>query len=415
MLILMLSMNAYLVGASDNKEKSMKELIVECRKNQKETVELLLRRYQFDLAAPKLSKKVKNVSAFAYHPTDNYAAMSYYGYGDDYKIIQISNLETEQEIAQLQGHKKNIWTLAFNGDGIQLASGDEEGAVYLWDVRTWKAAGQLQIPQKKYRHPAVDRLWYNPKKIAQLLVFQSLDRITIWDTDQRQQVDEKKGCCVAFNTAGTECAIGHKTGLELYDTVTWDLLKKINFYRDLSSIVYHPEDGRLTVGCCSNYIGVQKGYIGVQKGEEFERIELPGGGAWPLVAYSPEGEKLIVIREKHIHICNTIDEQKQWLIDDDMGVALSTAYHPTKKQFALLSKDAYHIWRKEPVGFSTLRIFDIPDYKEVIAPLNLVQANYVVRQLETTGLLKRLDLIEEFQQLHDSLPERIQCVISGYY
>lgn len=392
-------MNAYLIGASGNKEKLIKELIAESQNNQKETVALLLKRHEFDLTMPKLSKQIKDITAFVYHPTDDYAAMSYY----NKNTIHISNLETEQELVQLQGHKDIIWALAFNGDGTQLASGDEEGAVYLWDVRVWQVVAQLEIPQKKYCSSDVHRLLYNPKQIAQLLVLQSLDRITMWDTERRQQIGKKKGYCVAFNAAGTECAIGHKNKVELYDSTTWDLLKTIDFYRDLSSIAYHPKDDRLTVGCCSDYIAIQRN-------AEFKRIGLPGGGAWPLIAYSPEGDRLIIAREKHIHICNIADEQKVWFVDDDMSVTESIAYHPTKKQFAILSQEAHHIWRKEPMRHSTLRILDIPDYKEIIAPLNLAQALYIDRELtRKRKICKERD--EESQEMNDSLPDNIKRVL----
>ena len=37
-----------------------------------------------------------------------------------------------------------MWTVAFRGDGARLASGDEAGAIVLWDVGGWEEIARLK-------------------------------------------------------------------------------------------------------------------------------------------------------------------------------------------------------------------------------------------------------------------------------
>ena len=48
------------------------------------------------------------------------------------------NVESCQKIASLPGHTDSVTTLSFSPCGELLASGGEDGTVYVWDVNTWQ-------------------------------------------------------------------------------------------------------------------------------------------------------------------------------------------------------------------------------------------------------------------------------------
>ena len=57
---------------------------------------------------------------------------------DDAEVIVVWNMESGQQIASLTAHTYWITTLCFSPCGRFLASGGEDGTVYVWDVSTWR-------------------------------------------------------------------------------------------------------------------------------------------------------------------------------------------------------------------------------------------------------------------------------------
>jgi len=57
---------------------------------------------------------------------------------DDAEVIVVWDMESGQQIASLTSHTRWISTLCFSPCGQFLASGGEDGTVYVWDVSTWQ-------------------------------------------------------------------------------------------------------------------------------------------------------------------------------------------------------------------------------------------------------------------------------------
>src|SRR5262249_39347674 len=49
----------------------------------------------------------------------------------------------------LPGHENAVESLSLTADGKSLASGDAEGRLLLWDLRTGRPLGQLDLPQRR--------------------------------------------------------------------------------------------------------------------------------------------------------------------------------------------------------------------------------------------------------------------------
>lgn len=408
--MILISMNEFSCSASDNPadeaKKSIQEMIQEAKEVQKGCGYDLLKKYKVYLTSPKLVRGLKDVSTFAYHPKDNVVAIGSYRDNN----IHIFDLEANKQIMQLEGHQKYVGALAFNADGTQLASGSNDGVIYLWDAMTWKRSDQLKRlkdDDKDSRHPIL-QLYYNPKNDTQLISKESCYNMAMWNTKKGEQVSKTNGYCCAYNTEGTQCAIGHKATIKLYDAMTCEIRRVIDFKgREVSSVAFHPINGQLAVGFSHNYIALQKG-------DGFEYIEFPVGGIWPQITYNAKGNRLLVGCQKNIYIYDTVTESRLWVHDDDMDITHLVAYRPGGKQFAILFKDAHHVWRSTHMSYSTLEILNIPRYRDVVNPLNLAQAVYVARELETLFAEKRRICEErdkESQEMYDSLPDTIKRVL----
>jgi WD40 repeat protein len=64
------------------------------------------------------------------------------GANKDAGVVRLWDLEANEEIKTLSGHKGPVNAVAFGPRGT-LASGDSEGPIILWDVATWKRIGSL--------------------------------------------------------------------------------------------------------------------------------------------------------------------------------------------------------------------------------------------------------------------------------
>ena len=57
---------------------------------------------------------------------------------DDAESIVVWSMESSEQIACLSAHTRLVTTLCFSPCGQFLASGGEDGTVYVWDVKTWQ-------------------------------------------------------------------------------------------------------------------------------------------------------------------------------------------------------------------------------------------------------------------------------------
>jgi WD40 repeat protein len=58
--------------------------------------------------------------------------------GSDEKTVKLWSVESQKEVAMLQGHSSGITSVAFSPEGKYLASGSWDNTVKLWSMENYK-------------------------------------------------------------------------------------------------------------------------------------------------------------------------------------------------------------------------------------------------------------------------------------
>ena len=98
-----------------------------------------------------------------------------------------------EEVLEIKGHKKNVWSVAFSSDGKTLASGSSDKTVKLWGVKSGSLIKTLEGHKK-----SVYSVDYHPKET--LLASGSFDdTIKLWDLDTGKEMKTLKHHILSVN------------------------------------------------------------------------------------------------------------------------------------------------------------------------------------------------------------------------
>jgi len=81
-------------------------------------------------ARAELKRRLVMVEAFAMSPAGERVAFADLGEAN----VEVWDLATGKQIAQLVGHEKPVWSVAFSANGINLATASKDGSVRVWRV-----------------------------------------------------------------------------------------------------------------------------------------------------------------------------------------------------------------------------------------------------------------------------------------
>jgi WD40 repeat protein len=191
-----------------------------------------------------------------------------------------------QAHAAFDAHQRATETLAFSPDGNTLASGGDDGLIYLWDPLTGKKAGTLRGHLGAVYSVAFSR-------DGRTLASGSLDKTArLWDVAARRERPAFNGhdggvTCLAFAPDGRRLASGGRDKtVQLWDAERAEQQWVLPRHRDRLAAVACSADGKLLASADDS------GDIRLLEAATGKPIHLLGAFADYLVAFQPDGKTL---------------------------------------------------------------------------------------------------------------------------
>lgn len=141
--------------------------------------------------------------------------------------IRIIDASTGTTTMALVGHPQQVYALAFNRAGTTLASGDESGRIWLWNLKTGKKV--KEFPRDKAHIRGIQALSFSPDG-ALLASTGKDDAIIVWNVAAGKQVKQILGAganvaSAAFSADGKRLvAASLGSGLRVYQAPNWALV-----------------------------------------------------------------------------------------------------------------------------------------------------------------------------------------------
>ena len=214
----------------------------------------------------------------------------YLAKGTDEGGIQIFNLENGNSLhKEFEGHEKGVWAMKFSPDGKTLYSIGGDSTLNKWNVGSGK---KTQISKSNSRYKNIDL----SKSGKQLAAGTESGEVHIWNfaknSDKKIYQDEKSGIySLAFNNAGTNLAIGDRTGtIIIYDLKSNKEIANLNAHgARVNDMEFSPDDKMLaTAGYDGNML------LWETENYNNEPIKMDDHNTWVMsLTFSPDGDRLI--------------------------------------------------------------------------------------------------------------------------
>lgn len=189
--------------------------------------------------------------ALAFHPRMNLLAAT------AGSKIYFWNIKDGTVIAELDGHRDEIYSIDFNGDGNLLASGGMDETIIIWNVRKRK-----KIKRLRERIPYTNTIYSVVMTDDGEYVFAAGEDIYIkkWDWRRRKIVDKlpmhpNRINSLALNRYNTLLAsASNDRSIKVWNVMTGDLLVTLeNFDSPVEEATFHPSSDRLLA---AYYMGI---------------------------------------------------------------------------------------------------------------------------------------------------------------
>ena len=232
-----------------------------------------------------LQGHTKQVRSVAFSPDGAHLAS-----GSDDNTVKVWKLGTGQEPRTLKGHTKWVTSVAFSPDGARLASGSSDRTVRLWDARTGQELRTLRGHTTQVLSVA-----FSPDG-ARLASGSGDNTVKIWDVGTGRELRALKGhtnygvYSVAFSTDGARLVSGggDKT-VKIWDARTGQELRTLKGYGSVvGSVAFSPNGALLATGCWNRTaVRIWDG----RAGQELRTLKGHTKQVWS-VAFSADGARL---------------------------------------------------------------------------------------------------------------------------
>jgi small GTP-binding protein len=176
--------------------------------------------------------------------------------GDDDGVVNLWDVRSGKLLCTFEGHNHTISCLAFNPRYESLASGSVDGAVKLWDVRTGKLLRTFEGHDNLVRSVTFDPLGYT-------VATASDDKtVKLWNSGSGRllRTFERHVAVVtnaSFNAQGDTLGSGSTDGtVNLWRKHSGELLLTLEDDQGVCSLAFHPQMDTLATGSLDNSIKV---------------------------------------------------------------------------------------------------------------------------------------------------------------
>ncbi len=254
--------------------------------------------------------------------------------GDKNGVIQIWDIQTGQKITRLNlNPASSITWMFYMRDGNQLVVGDSTGFIKIWNVSTGKLYSSILAHSK-----GIDYMAFNVD--GGRLATTNSSAIKIWDINTGKELFDLSGTAnissVAFSRDGTRFA----TASDDDKVIIWDTVTGKNLFTFVlgpegctyPNIVFNKLGTRLISS--DNCGAIRFWDISSNKGQELFHRNVPtSNGSVPL-DLSPDGTQLAVTANQSISIWDTSTGFDLFVLPNDQVAFFTGGFSPDGKLFA---------------------------------------------------------------------------------
>ncbi|MBT6493671.1 MAG: PQQ-binding-like beta-propeller repeat protein, partial [Planctomycetaceae bacterium] len=307
----------------------------------------------WDLATGKMLREFQGsagrVSSVAFRPDGKTLASG----GDDGRV-QLWDVATGKEKFKTGGHRGPVNAVAVGPDGKQIATGGADATLKLWDIATAQVVRTIARKLDDGRDAYIGSVAFSPDG-ERIAAVGAADHVEVWDTTSgaelmnlRHPADGSWIGTVRFSPDGKWIAVaggGSKSedSIHCWDAVTGKEVLRLGTDDHYASTLAFRPDGQQLV----TQADVHKPRVyAIPSGKRL--LDMDGGASIYNVAYSPDGE-IIVVATLDIYVFDgTTGKRIRRFTGHDGAAIRDVAFHPYRRLMATCATDGtVKLWNLE--------------------------------------------------------------------
>ncbi len=248
--------------------------------------------------------------------------------------VEVRDLATTHLIGLLKGHSESVNTLAFTTAGHELATGDDDGKVMIWNIAKRKLLSEVN-----QRFSAVKYVTFSPDNNLLAIATNKLYLLNVQDLsnpgelslletriEKSYKSDNTVYTCVSFNRSGKKIVAGNSDGRVHIWNMSHrnEMISLIRHFARINSIAISADDKYLVTASDDKTVRQWRADIGYDLAEDTGFIGTIVQGT-----FDKNGKPIVVIAGHNgIYQYNIFDKKIISFVKDTVGKVISVGYCP---------------------------------------------------------------------------------------